>query len=224
MTTYTLIPDVIHGVIIQYLRKQELINLRSVSKQGKKLITKYGKILFTVSDILKVHGITHRNNKRKLFKKIIFEFRNSNSLRQLDIDDIIDELEVNNIIFSSISISNCTNRIKREFLFSRALKVNTSLQSLYLNNNHINSKDVIAIAEALKVNTSLRKLYISNNYLGSEGANALGEALKVNTSLHALDISDNNIKSGIVLAEALEVKVQILIYQIIPTGTPLCLQ
>ena len=44
-------------------------------------------------------------------------------------------------------------------------------------------KEVKAIGEALKVNTSLTEIHLNNNEISDEGLKAIGEALKVNTSL-----------------------------------------
>ena len=65
-----------------------------------------------------------------------------------------------------------------------------------------------ALAEALKVNTTLQKLYLYGDGLGlhrnnisDEGAKALAEALKVNTALQRLDLNSNNISDEGVSSE-----------------------
>ena len=55
---------------------------------------------------------------------------------------------------------------------------------------------VTAIAEALKMNSTLTSLDIEDNELEGEGALAISEALKLNSSLTSLDISMNNIENG----------------------------
>ena len=46
--------------------------------------------------------------------------------------------------------------------------------------NEIGAEGAKAIGEALKVNTSLTEIDLNNNNIGVEGAKAIGEALKVN--------------------------------------------
>ena len=65
---------------------------------------------------------------------------------------------------------------------AEALKTNTTLTDIILDNNKIGDEGAKAIAEALKTNTTLINLKLSTNIIGDEGANALAEALKTNTT------------------------------------------
>ena len=56
----------------------------------------------------------------------------------------------------------------------------------YLNN--IGDEGAKAIGEALKVDTSLTSMYLLHNNIGDEGGKAIGEALKVNTSLTKINL------------------------------------
>ena len=88
-----------------------------------------------------------------------------------------------------------------------ALRVNSSLTSLNLFENHIGDEGANSLSEALRVNTSLTSLGLSTNSIGDEGANSLSEALRVNTSLTSLDLSANSIgdEGANSLSEALRV-------------------
>ena len=99
------------------------------------------------------------------------------------------------------------NGNERAHLLAQALRVNTSLSSLYLPFNFIDCKGVNSLAQALRVNTSLSSLDLSNNFIGDEGANSLAQALRVNTSLSSLDLSYNFIgdEGANSLAQALRV-------------------
>ena len=68
-----------------------------------------------------------------------------------------------------------------------ALKVNSSLTTLYLGCNEIQQEGAMAIAAALKVNSSLASLEICCNSIDQEGALAITDALKVTLSLIFLD-------------------------------------
>ena len=55
-----------------------------------------------------------------------------------------------------------------------------------LGGNNIGDRGAIALAEALKINVTLQELYLSDGMIGDAGAMALAEGLKVNgvRSLH----------------------------------------
>ena len=96
---------------------------------------------------------------------------------------------------------------------AEALKINTTLTTLLLNNNRINSSETIAIAKALEINNTLTTLNFSYNDVGYHGAKAIAEAVKINKTLTLLDlrccgISQNWSK---IIAEALETNTTIKI-------------
>ena len=80
--------------------------------------------------------------------------------------------------------------------FSEALKHNSTLNSLHLNNctpydKQIDSLWAEALSGALKVNSSLTNLDLRSNRIGASGAQALSDALEINTTLTKLDLSGN---------------------------------
>jgi hypothetical protein len=89
--------------------------------------------------------------------------------------------------------------------FAKALKTNTSLQEINLNDNRIGDEGAIAISEALKTNSTLRKINLGHNEIGVESAIAIAEALKTNSTLREIDLAGNKIgdKGAIIIAEAL---------------------
>ena len=76
---------------------------------------------------------------------------------------------------------------------AEALKVNTSLNQIYLFSNNIGDEGTKHVAEALKVNTSLKEMGLNCNTIGDDGAKQLAEALKVNNSLKEIALNWNNI-------------------------------
>ena len=82
--------------------------------------------------------------------------------------------------------------------FSEALKHNTILNSLHLDQCTPYGKDIDplwadALSGALKVNSSLTNLDLRSNRIGDSDAQALSDALEINTTLTKLDLSDNSI-------------------------------
>ena len=86
-----------------------------------------------------------------------------------------------------------------------ALKVNSSLTTLYLGCNEIQQEGTMTIADALKVNSSLTYLAIVANLIRSEGAAALADALLENTGMTSLHFQYNQInrKGAASIARAL---------------------
>ena len=74
------------------------------------------------------------------------------------------------------------------------LENNSIDDTLYLGKkNSIGDEGATALAEALKVNTTINDMYLGKNSIGDEGATALAEALKVNTTITTLDLRNNSI-------------------------------
>ena len=92
-------------------------------------------------------------------------------------------------------------------LLAEALKVNSTLTVLKLNDNGIGAQGASGLAEALKVNSTLTVLKLNDNYIGAQGATGLAEALKVNSTLTVLKLNGNDIgaQGATGLAEALKV-------------------
>ncbi|KAI9029127.1 kinase-like domain-containing protein [Hyaloraphidium curvatum] len=92
-------------------------------------------------------------------------------------------------------------------LLAEALKVNTALATLWLDDNSIGVEGARALAQALKTNSALTRLDLPRNSIGVEGARALAEALKDNSTLTTLHLGNNSIgvEGARALAEALKV-------------------
>ena len=74
------------------------------------------------------------------------------------------------------------------------LKSNTSVtQVLLFDNKEIGDEGAKALAEALKVNATVERLYLDGCGIGDDGAAAIAEALRSNTSLALLYLEDNGI-------------------------------
>jgi Ran GTPase-activating protein (RanGAP) involved in mRNA processing and transport len=73
------------------------------------------------------------------------------------------------------------------------LKLNPSVTSIDLSNNHIRAEGASALAGALKLNMSLTSINLSYNDIRAEGASALAGALELNTSVTSINLSDNQI-------------------------------
>merc|ERR1712150_185820 len=74
-------------------------------------------------------------------------------------------------------------------IIAEGLKRNSTLQSLGLQNNRINTHGVIALGKALESNSTLKELNIRDNLIGDKAATAIGHALKINTILQKLRLN-----------------------------------
>ena len=54
-----------------------------------------------------------------------------------------------------------------------------------------------ALAEALRLNSTLKSLYLGNNGLGEGGGRALAETLRLNSTLTSLDLGDNDLREEV---------------------------
>ena len=73
------------------------------------------------------------------------------------------------------------------------LKSNTSVTTVNLyGNKAIGDEGAKALAKALKVNTTLEELWLVDCGIGDKGAAALAKALRSNTSLTTLHLYDNH--------------------------------
>jgi len=88
-----------------------------------------------------------------------------------------------------------------------ALRVNSTLHALSLENNDIGDDSARAIADALRVNSILQSLNLKLNYIGDDSARAIADALRVNSTLHALSLENNDIgdDGALAIAETLRV-------------------
>ncbi|KAG0043724.1 hypothetical protein BGZ90_009000, partial [Linnemannia elongata] len=89
---------------------------------------------------------------------------------------------------------------------AEALKTNSTLTTLDLQDNKIGSHEVQLMATAFKTNSTLTTLKLRSNSIGDNGAQTLAEALKTNSTLTTLDLQSNSIgdNGAQTLAEALK--------------------
>jgi Ran GTPase-activating protein (RanGAP) involved in mRNA processing and transport len=87
-----------------------------------------------------------------------------------------------------------------------ALKVDTSVTSIYLSGNAIGDEGASALADALMVNTSVTSIDLSSNQISDMGASALADALKVNRLVTSINLAGNGIgaEGAFALADALK--------------------
>ncbi|KAI9029521.1 kinase-like domain-containing protein [Hyaloraphidium curvatum] len=78
-----------------------------------------------------------------------------------------------------------------------ALRGNSTLKTLDLDENSIGVAGARAIAETLKWNSVLATLLLKNNSIGDEGARALLSSLELNPSLTRLDLANNGISDAL---------------------------
>jgi Ran GTPase-activating protein (RanGAP) involved in mRNA processing and transport len=79
-----------------------------------------------------------------------------------------------------------------------ALKGNSSLTALMLDDNNIDDLGAAALGEALRVNTSLASLHLYNNSIGDKGAlSILSTLTECNNTLHRLELEGNDISTTI---------------------------
>ena len=72
--------------------------------------------------------------------------------------------------------------------FAESLKINNTLEHLYLHANAAGDEGGRAIAAALEVNHGLTELTLSQNELAGPAYVALGNMLKKNTTLQSLSL------------------------------------
>lgn len=72
-----------------------------------------------------------------------------------------------------------------------ALKINSTLNRLQIDQTEILDEGIVQLAEALKINTALVSLSMSRARVTGVRASHLGETLKVNSTLTCLDLYDN---------------------------------
>ena len=87
-----------------------------------------------------------------------------------------------------------------------AIEANTTLQSMHLSGNNLNSIKGIMIANALRINNSLILLNISDNEISDLGMYTFCTMLYFNTTLKQLDVSSNDLKlySAIEIGQVLQ--------------------
>ncbi|XP_066279644.1 leucine-rich repeat-containing protein 74B-like [Branchiostoma lanceolatum] len=72
-----------------------------------------------------------------------------------------------------------------------ALKINTFIESLSLEDNWMTGEGGVYMADMLKENPNITDISLANNRLCSEGAEAMGDMLVENRSLRTINLSEN---------------------------------
>eukprot|EP00439_Symbiodinium_sp_Y106_P028972 s4715_g3.t1 len=83
-----------------------------------------------------------------------------------------------------------------------ALKVNKTVEHIHLNANHVGDAGAAVFADTLKINGTLKHVHLARNSLGDDGATAFAEALKVNSTVESIDIDFIEGATTAVLASA----------------------
>ncbi|KJE96276.1 hypothetical protein CAOG_06619 [Capsaspora owczarzaki ATCC 30864] len=123
-------------------------------------------------------------------------------MNEAEAQAVVEGLKVNTkLIFLSLS----TNPIAAVTI-ADLLRVNKTIQNLFLQENQIGDADAVAIADALKVNTTLNDLDLKVNQIGDAGAVAIADALKLNMTLKKLRLDENQIgdAGAVAIANALK--------------------
>ncbi len=106
--------------------------------------------------------------------------------------DIIEKAQKYNVEYISqlnLSFNQLTHVACTSCLYNLILE-NTTLTSLDISGNSIDSRGVISLTEVLKKNNTLQSLNLSENPIGEEGGLALAELLKTNTSIKKLYLNN----------------------------------
>ncbi|KAF9961236.1 hypothetical protein BGZ72_004377 [Mortierella alpina] len=107
--------------------------------------------------------------------------------------ELLAEALKTNSTLATLDLNNTSTLDEGAVLIAEALKLNASLTALNLRGNSIGRIGAKALAEALKINSNLANLSLQGNSIGDHGAKALAEALKINSSLTTLDLQKNSI-------------------------------
>jgi hypothetical protein len=76
---------------------------------------------------------------------------------------------------------------------SEAIKLNSTLQKIYLGYNDIGDEGAKYLADGFKLNSTLQVIYLEGNYIGAEGAKYLAEAIRLNSTLQEIYLGYNDI-------------------------------
>ncbi|XP_011270673.1 hypothetical protein, variant [Capsaspora owczarzaki ATCC 30864] len=123
-------------------------------------------------------------------------------MNEAEAQAVVEGLKVNTkLIFLSLSANPIA-----AVTIADLLRVNKTIQNLFLQENQIGDADAVAIADALKVNTTLNDLDLKVNQIGDAGAVAIADALKLNMTLKKLRLDENQIgdAGAVAIADALK--------------------
>jgi Ran GTPase-activating protein (RanGAP) involved in mRNA processing and transport len=78
-------------------------------------------------------------------------------------------------------------------LISDAIRTNTSLTVINLNNNKISAEGANYLSDALKKNTTLNEIKLDTNYISNKGSKYISDTLKTNTNFTFISLNHNKI-------------------------------
>lgn len=76
---------------------------------------------------------------------------------------------------------------------SNLIKTNTTIKSIWMNNQKVDDEKVAQIFDAMRMNTTLTDLILSQNPITDEGAKAIADFIETNTTLESLYLDNNTI-------------------------------
>jgi len=100
-------------------------------------------------------------------------------------------------VMITYSIVNAGLNAARMIPIMEALKKNTHLQYLNLNNNSGGTESAKALADALGTNKSLTEVFLNGNNVWDEGGSALLAAVENSQSIQMLDLEGNKVDKAI---------------------------
>jgi Ran GTPase-activating protein (RanGAP) involved in mRNA processing and transport len=97
-------------------------------------------------------------------------------------------------------------------VIANALRVNSSLTTLDLENNHIGNDGLIALANPLKLNSRLLSLILDCNMIGNSGVIAIAKEMRCNICLSKIGLGQCGIEydDNVLIADALRFNPTIL--------------
>ncbi|CAF4839605.1 unnamed protein product, partial [Rotaria sp. Silwood1] len=140
---------------------------------------------------------TYKNQK---LRQMIHE-NNDNSVLYLSNEQLTDnDMEIisyyllrNNTTLTTLYLENNQIGDKGAQYLAEGLPKNITLLTLDLENNQIGDNGAQYLGEGLLRNATLTELYLDNNEIGYKGAQSLGEGLQKTTTLTTLDLRKNEI-------------------------------
>ena len=205
-------------VILQALKRNS--NLKTLNLNDNNMT---GKVVYDLADVIanntSLEGLYLRGNNLQSSAGVILQaLKGVSNVKVLDLSDNNMSEEIasdladvikNNVQLEELHLFNnelqscCT-------VILQALKRNSNLKTLNLNDNNMTGKVVYDLADVIANNTSLEGLYLRGNNLQSS-AGVILQALKGVSNVKVLDLSDNNMSEEVAsdLADVIKNNVQL---------------
>ena len=186
-------------LILQALKensKLKVLNLNSNNMTGE-AVEDLASVIKNNSNLERLH--LGSNDLKTSSVLILQALRNICRLQVLDLDDNYMTGEIgkdlarainNNSNLQQLYLANYDLKTS-SILVLQALKENSKLKILNLNNNNMTGKAVEDLASVIKNNSNLEQLYLANNDLRTSSILIL-QALKENSKLKILNLNNNN--------------------------------